>query len=79
MTFTPDLKISAGNDEALISLIASPAGSFLPRGETRPITWNDGYKLSILKVGKQPVNVRLSVEDADLLLKVLEEYKEVTL
>lgn len=75
--FQSDLKVSAGNSETLVSLVASPSGSFLPKGESRPITWDDSYKLGILRIGKNPINVRLTVEDVDLLIQLFEEVKEV--
>lgn len=77
MTFVKDFKASAGNDKTLVSLIASPEGSFVPKGDTRPISWDNGYKLGILMIGRNPITVRLTEDDMRLLVAIVDEYKEV--
>lgn len=76
MDFNRNMKISCGNDTALVSLIASEGGSFTPAGKDKAVTYQNGYKLSILRVGKTAVNVRLSVEETALLLEACEKFQD---
>lgn len=76
MDFNKNLKVSCGNDTALVSLVASEGGSFTPAGKDTPVTYQNGYKLSILRVGKTAVNVRLSVEETALLIEACERFAD---
>lgn len=76
MTYLSNLRVSAGNDECLFSLVSSKGGSFVPPGKDEAIKWDDGYKLTIARVGKPAVTARLSPSDVDLLVSLLEKYQD---
>lgn len=74
--YKPNLKVSSGNDDCLFSLVSSKAGSFVPPGKDEPIKWDDGYKLTISRVGKPSVTARLSPSDLELLVILLDKFQD---
>lgn len=74
--YKANLKVSSGNDDSLFSLVSSKAGSFVPPGKDEPIKWDDGYKLTISRVGKPAITARLSPSDIDLLIILLDKYQD---
>lgn len=76
MTYIPNLRISSGNDDCLFSIVSSKKGSFVPPGKDEAISWDDGYKLTISRVGKPAVTARLSESDLSLLVVLLDKYQD---